>query len=190
MPHFSWKSCWIAAGILLVSFGASVAQLPPVSPSGPLQAPPPLNAESPNPASPNEAAMAAARSLVATMKVTDQFKAVMPVIMQALKPAIVRGRPEIERDLDAMMPMLLEAFEPYYRQMVDGIASVYATNFTVDELKDIETFYRSPSGQKMLAKTQAILQQSMQVGQMFGQQAGEDLRQRAIEELRKKGHQI
>jgi hypothetical protein len=60
----------------------------------------------------------------------------------------------------------------------------------VEELNDIETFYRSPTGQKMLAKVPAILQQSMQIGQMFGRQAGEDLRQRAIEELRKKGHQI
>jgi hypothetical protein len=42
----------------------------------------------------------------------------------------------------------------------------------------------------MLAKTQVVMQQSMQVGQMFGQKAAEDLRNVAIEELRKKGHKI
>jgi hypothetical protein len=39
-------------------------------------------------------ATAAARSLVETMKMTDQFKAMLPTILQALKPAIVQDRPE------------------------------------------------------------------------------------------------
>lgn len=135
-------------------------------------------------------ATAAARSLVATMKIGDQFKALLPVILQGLKPALVQNRPEVERDFDAMMPMMLEAFTPYYSSIVEGIVSVYAGNFTAQELRDIEAFYRQPTGQKLLAKTQTIMQQSMQVGQAFGQKAAEDLRQRMTDELRKKGHKI
>jgi hypothetical protein len=164
------RHSWMVAVLLLVSLGAAPAQVPP--------------------AAPNAAATAAARSLVTTMKLADQFKAIMPVILQGLKPAIVQGRPEVERDLDAMMPKLLEAFSPYYNQMIDGIVSVYATNFTADELREIEAFYNTSTGQKMLLKTQTVMQQSMQVGQLFGQKAAEDLRNVAVEELRKKGHKI
>ncbi|MGP0089964.1 MAG: DUF2059 domain-containing protein [Xanthobacteraceae bacterium] len=139
---------------------------------------------------PTSDATAAARSLVTTMKMGEQFKALLPVIMQGLKPALVQNRPEVERDFDAMMPMMLEAFTPYYSAIVDGIVAVYASNFTAQELRDIEAFYRQPAGQKLLAKTQTIMQQSMQVGQGFGQQAAEDLRQRMTDELRKKGHKI
>jgi hypothetical protein len=160
------RRSWLIAAMLLVSLGAAPAQM----------------------SKPD--ATAAARSLVTTMKMTDQFKALLPVILQGLKPALVQNRPEVERDFDAMMPMMLEAFTPYYSAMVEGIVSVYASNFTAQELGDIEAFYRQPTGQKLLAKTQIILQQSMQVGQAFGQKAAEDLRQRMTDELRKKGHKI
>ncbi len=160
------RRSWMIAAVLLVSIGAASAQAPTAD------------------------ATAAARSLVTTMKMADQFKALLPVILQGLKPAIVQDRPEVARDFDAMVPRLLEAFNPYYNDMVDGIVSIYASNFTAEELQYIETFYRHPTGQKMLQKTQTIFQQSMQVGQLFGQKATEDLRKLAIEELRKKGHKI
>ena len=77
--------------------------------------------------------MTAARSLVTTMKLADQYKALLPAILLGLKPALTQDRPEIERDYETMMPMITEAFTPYYTSMVDGIATVYATNFTAAE---------------------------------------------------------
>src|ERR1700744_4105504 len=97
---------------------------------------------------PSSDAMTAARSLVTTMKLADQYKALLPAILLGLKPALTQDRPEIERDYEAMMPMVADAFAPYYTSMVDGIAAIYATNFTAAELRDIEAFYRQPTGQK------------------------------------------
>ena len=156
----------IIASMLLFSICASPAQMP----------------------SPD--AMTAARSLVTTMKLSDQYKALLPAILLSLKPALTQDRPEIERDYDAMMPMMLDAFTPYYAAMVDGIATVYANNFTVGELREIEAFYRQPVGQKLLEKAQAITQQSMQVGQDASRKAAEDLRARLTEALRQKGHKL
>ena len=51
---------------------------------------------------PSPEALAVARSLISTMKLTDQYKALLPVILLSIKPALVQGRPEIERDYDAM----------------------------------------------------------------------------------------
>jgi uncharacterized protein len=135
-------------------------------------------------------AMMAARSLVATMKLADQYKALLPAILLSLKPALVQDRPEIERDYEAMMPMIADAFTPYYASMVDGIAAIYATNFTAAELRDIEAFYRQPTGQKMLEKMPVIGQQALAVGQEIGRKAAEDLRQRLTEALRQKGHKL
>jgi uncharacterized protein len=135
-------------------------------------------------------AMTAARSLVITMKLADQYKALLPAILLGLKPALTQDRPEIERDYEAMMPMLADAFTPYYSSMVDGIAAIYAANFTAAELRDIEAFYRQPTGQKMLEKMPAISQQALAVGQEIGRKAAEDLRQRLTEALRQKGHKL
>jgi uncharacterized protein len=139
---------------------------------------------------PDPDATAAARSLVETMKLNDRFKAILPIILQGLKPAFVQDKPDVERDFDALVPKMTEAFAPYYSGMVDAIAAIYADNFTAQELRDIETFYRQPTGQKLLAKTQTILQQSMLVGQAFGKKAAEDLAQRMADELRKRGHDV
>jgi uncharacterized protein len=135
-------------------------------------------------------AMVAARNLVTTMKLADQYKALLPAILLGLKPALTQDRPEIERDYDAMMPMIADAFTPYYASMVDGIAAVYATNFTATELRDIEAFYRQPVGQKMLEKMPVISQQALAVGQEISRKAAEDLRQRLTEALRQKGHKL
>ena len=149
-----------------------------------------LSASATRAQTPEPDAMAAARSLVTTMKLTDQYKALLPAILLGIKPAVTQDRPELERDYDAMLPMIADAFTPYYTAMVDGIATVYANNFTVQELREIEAFYRQPIGQKLLEKTPAISQQALAVGQEIGRKASEDLRRRLTEALRQKGHKL
>jgi hypothetical protein len=156
----------IVAGLLVFSVSTSPAQTP----------------------SPDT--MTAARGLVTMMKLADQYKALLPGILLSLKPALVQDRPEIERDYDAMMPTITDAFAPYYSAMVDDIAAVYAKNFTAGELREIEAFYHKPAGQKLLEKAQAVAQQSMQAGQDASRKAAEDLRARLTEALRQKGHKL
>ena len=139
---------------------------------------------------PSSDAMTAARSLVTTMKLADQYKALLPAILLSLKPALTQDRPEIERDYETMMPMVADAFPPYYTSMVDVIPAIYATNFTAAELRDMEAFYRQPTGQKMLEKMPVISQQALAVGQEIGRKAADDLRQRLTEALRQKGHKL
>jgi hypothetical protein len=139
---------------------------------------------------PSAEAMAAARNLVTTLKISDQYKALLPVILLGLKPAITQDRPEIERDYNAMASMTSDTYAPYYNAMVDSIATVYANTFSLDELRQIEAFYRQPVGQKFLEKSPAILQQSVQIGQETGRKATEDLRASLTQLLRQKGHKL
>ena len=139
---------------------------------------------------PSPEALAVARSLISTMKLTDQYKALLPVILLSIKPAVVQGRPEIERDYDAMAAQIADAYAPYYSSMVDSAASLYASNFTVDELREIDAFYRLPVGQKLLQKSLAMTQQSTQIGQDASRKAAEDLRIRLTDLLRQKGHKM
>lgn len=141
-------------------------------------------------AEPPADAMQAARSLVITMKLADQYKALLPAILLSLKPALTQDRPEIERDYEAMMPMMADVFAPYYTSMVNGIAAIYATTFSAAELRDIEAFYHQPTGQKLLEKMPVISQQALVVGQEIGRKASDDLKQRLTEALRQRGHKL
>jgi len=53
--------------------------------------------------------------------------------------------------------------------LTDAITAIYARNFTVDELHQLATFYRSPAGQKLLQKQPDIAGESMAAGQHLGQ---------------------
>jgi hypothetical protein len=138
--------------------------------------------------SPASDAEVAARELVGVMKVEDQFKVLLPMVMKTLKPAIVQNRPDVERDFDALVPVLLAGMQARLGELSDAIVAVYASNFSAEELRAATAFYRTPVGQKFLQKNPLVAQQTMLLGQKFGQSVGADAQKRMIEELRKKGH--
>jgi uncharacterized protein len=139
---------------------------------------------------PSPETMAAARELIVTMRAGDYFKAIMPAIMNNLKPAIVQNRPQVERDYDAIMPLLIASMDARLNEIIDQVAAVYARNFTAEGLREVVAFYRGPTGQKFVQKLPLITQESMLIGQRFGQSVGAEIRARMVDELRKRGHDI
>jgi uncharacterized protein len=166
---FMRKHSWMPTVCLIVCWFAAV----------------PARAQTPSPD-----AVAAAHELIVTMRSVDFFKTIMPTLMQGLKPAIVQNRPQVERDYDAIVPLLLESVNARVNEVIEQIAAVYARNFTADELREAVAFYRGPTGQKIVQKLPAISQESMAIGQRFGQSIASELRGRMIDELRKRGHNI
>src|SRR5690348_15900180 len=139
---------------------------------------------------PTPEAMNAARSLVTTMKLPAQYQALLPAMLLRMKPVVTQERPEIERDDDAMTAMIADTYTPFYNEMLEDAASLYASNFTVDELSQIDAFYRLPVGQKLLEQSPGIAQQAAQIGQEVGRKASEALKLRLTEALRQKGHKL
>jgi uncharacterized protein len=135
-------------------------------------------------------AMQAARSLVVTMKLGDQYKALLPAILLRIKPVVTQERAELENDYDLAAAGIADAYTPYYNEMLEQAASAYAANFTVDEIRQMDAFYRQPVGQKLLGQSSAIAQQTAQIGQDVSSKAADDLRLRLVEALRQKGHKL
>src|SRR5262249_44015645 len=106
----------------------------------------PARAQTPSPD-----AIAAAHELIVTMRAADFSKTIMPALMQTLKPATVKDRPQVERDYDAIVPLLLEGMNARVNEVIEEIAAaVYARNFTANELREAVAFYRGPTGQKFV----------------------------------------
>jgi uncharacterized protein len=156
----------IIAGVLVFSISAGSAQTP----------------------SPD--AMTAARSLVTTMKLPEQYKALLPGILLGLRRTLTQDRPEIESDYNSMKPMVEAAFAPYYTVMLNDVAAIYANNYTVAEMKEMEAFFRQPAGQKYLEKSAAVTLQTNKVTQDASRKAADDLKARLTEALRQKGHKL
>ncbi len=52
---------------------------------------------------------------------------------------------------------------------VELLIPVFARNYSLDELKGLEAFYKSPLGQTLVTKQPQIQKESMQVGAQWGQ---------------------
>ena len=146
---------------------------------------PPALAQSPSPE-----ATSAARELIVAMKATDQFKAILPLIMQNLKPAIVQNRPDVEKDFDAITPAMIDMAMSKLPALTELMAQVYARNFTTAELNDLMAFYKTPTGQKLLQSMPVITQQSLAAGQQFAQTIVTDLQKQIVDEMKKRGHTL
>lgn len=148
----------------------------------------PARAQTSSASPPSPETLAAARELVEAMKATDQFKAILPTVFEGLKPAFVQGRPEVEKDYDAIMPIVINGAMQRLNDFADLLADIYARNFSVSELHDLTAFYRTPTGQKLIERQPIIARASMAAGQEFGQTLVNSLREEITEELRKREH--
>jgi len=71
-------------------------------------------------------------------------------------------------------------------EFVEPMITVYDEHFTGDEIKQILAFYRSPIGQKLIAKQPELVQQGMVAGRAWGKMVGE----RLVARLRAEGYKL
>jgi uncharacterized protein len=155
-----------------VTFAALIAAA--VFAAGPVRA---QTAPQTTTSTPSPEAVAAARELIQTTHATEQFKIILPTLFQNLKAAIVQNRPEVEKAYDTMIPIFNEKAQQRLDELTTAMATIYANNFTADEIRDITAFFRSPTGQKFIQRQQSVLQQSMAAGQQFGREVAADVQQ-------------
>ncbi len=135
-------------------------------------------------------ALTAAKELIIEARLADQIKLAMPMIMQQLKPLIAKGNPLVERDFDALMPIMMNAMNNHLDAFLNSGAQIYARHFTPEEMRQVTGFYRTPAGQKFLQKQPEMMQETMVLGQKFGLAVAKDIQDRMVEELRKRGRNI
>jgi uncharacterized protein len=131
--------------------------------------------------------LAAAKELIETIHLNDQIRAMLPATVKNLKPAIVQGRSEVDKQYETLAPIVIDSFQVRMSELLDAFAIVYARNFPTEDLLALVAFYKTPVGQRLLQKTPSVTQETMAVGAKFGQSVGGEVQQRMIEELRKRG---
>ena len=115
---------------------------------------------------------AKARELLGLMRAGDMAMQMLDGTVAAMQDAMP-GAP------DEFWPTFRKQIKP--DEFIDLIVPIYASNFDESDLDGLIQFYRSPVGKRLVEKQPLILQQSMTAGQKWG----EELAQRAIEQLNK-----
>jgi uncharacterized protein len=141
-------------------------------------------------AQPDAEAVAAATELITTLRLADQFKVALPAILRALKPVVGQGRPETEREFDAVSSVVLDAMNARVSELMGPLAAVYARNFTVSEMRQLVAFYRTPTGQKFLDKQAVVTEEATTISQNIGRTIAGEMHGRIIEEMRKRAQKL
>jgi hypothetical protein len=81
---------------------------------------------------------------------------------------------------DEFTGMCAEEMKRSLPELEEPVIAIYDANFSADEIKQLVAFYQSPVGRKIVIQLPQLMQQSVAMGQSWGQQAGA----RAIERIR------
>ncbi|MES2518729.1 MAG: DUF2059 domain-containing protein [Bacteroidota bacterium] len=108
------------------------------------------------------------KELLKAMKVeklmSGAYDAIIPMMKAQMKPS-----PDMEDSLrtkrmNAMMVKLMDASKEMTKSFMENeMTGIYERNFTDAEIKDLLTFYQSPTGQKMIEKQPTIQGETMQI---------------------------
>jgi len=120
---------------------------------------PAQNAQPLKPASP--AALAAAKELLAMKNASAMYQSAVPNIVEQTKNALVQGNLNYQKDLGEVAIIVAKNLAGREKEIGDGMAQIYANEFSEQELKDLVTFYKSPLGQKLLSTEPRAIQFSM-----------------------------
>jgi uncharacterized protein len=143
----------LVAGLALVGAPAT-AQQPAPKQGAPAQNAQPLKQAPP-------AALAAARELLSMKNAAAMYQAAVPNIVEQTKNALIQQNLNYQKDLTELAPVVAKSLAGREKEIGEGMAQIYANEFSEQELKDLVTFYKTPLGQKLLSAEPRAIQFSM-----------------------------
>src|SRR3981189_749397 len=96
----------------------------------------------PKPASP--AAIAAAKEILTMKNASAMYSSAVPNIVAQTKDALLQANLNYQKDLNEVAVIVAQSLAGREKEIGEGMAKVYASEFTEQELKDLVTFYKSP----------------------------------------------
>lgn len=120
----------------------------------------------------------------------SSFDAVIPNVVEQTAAGFVQANPDLIRDLREVAKQLSAQYESRRNEIVQILATIYATEFTTEELRDLLAFYRSEAGKKLVAKREELLKVGFSSIQAWSAQFAREMDVRVREEMKKRGFTI
>jgi len=152
------------------------------------QQPAPKQAAPPKPASP--AAVAAAKEILAMKNASAMYASAVPNIVEKTRNVLMQSNLNYQKDLNEVAVIVAKSLAGREKEIGDGMAQVYANEFSEQELKDLVTFYKSPLGQKLLASEPRAISFSMSYMNDWAQAFSETVNGAFRTEMKKRGKDI
>lgn len=136
------------------------------------------------------AAIAAAKEILAMKNASAMYAAAVPNLVEQTKNTLMQSNLNYQKDLNEVAVIVAKNLAGREKEIGEGMAQVYANEFTEQELKDLVTFYKSPLGQKLLTSEPRAIQFSMSYMNQWAQQFAEVINGQFRAEMKKRGKDI
>ncbi len=130
----------------------------------------------------------AARELVVSSGLKRSFSNVIPDLMVQLYRNFSVTRPELAKDLKAVIEGNQDEFFAWDHEIVDVAANVYVLVMNEQEIKDATAFFKSPIGKKFVEVQPTIFVNVGPVIDQWSKAISARMLERVRVEMKKKGH--
>src|SRR5258705_716467 len=136
------------------------------------------------------AALAAAKEILTMKNASAMYAQAVPNLVDQTKNGLVQNNLNYQKDLGEVAIIVAKNLAGRAKEIGDGMAQIYANEFSEQELKDLVTFYKSPLGAKLLSTEPRAIQFSMSYMNQWAQQFAETINGQFRAEMKKRGKEI
>ena len=136
------------------------------------------------------AAIAAAKEILTMKNASAMYASAVPNLVDQTKNVLMQSNLNYQKDLNEVAVIVAKNLAGREKEIGDGMAQIYANEFSEQELKDLVTFYKSPLGQKLLATEPRAIQFSMSYMNQWAQTFAEVINGQFRAEMKKRGKDI
>lgn len=147
-------------------------------------------APAPAPAQPSAASVAVARELIIIKGGSAMFDPIVSGVIEFVKGTFVPTNPQLSGELNEVAVKLRKDYDSKRIDLLNEVATVYAQKFTEAELKELITFYKSPTGKKMATEEPAVIDQGLKRAQTWADAFSAEVMTKFRDEMKKKGHDL
>ena len=148
-------------------------------------APPPIVAPAPAKLSP--AHLALAMEVVKLSGMSRSIDTIVPDMVGKARQLFTQMRPEVTAELEKSIVALQPEFDAQKAQTQRIAGEAFGSRLSEAELKDIEAFFKSTSGQRFVASQPLILDDMFRNLDVFSQTLSQFVVDKLREDLKKKG---
>ncbi|MBR1149555.1 DUF2059 domain-containing protein [Bradyrhizobium sp. JYMT SZCCT0428] len=136
------------------------------------------------------AAIAAAKEILTMKNAVAMYANAIPSLVEKTKNVLLGANLNYQKDLNEVAVIVAKNLTGREKEIGDGMAQIYANEFTEQELKDLVTFYKSPLGQKLILNEPRAISGSMAYMNDWAQSFAEVINGQFRTEMRKRGKEI
>jgi uncharacterized protein len=135
-------------------------------------------------------ALAAAKEILVLKNAAAVYQGAVIGTIQNVKNSLLQSNINLQKDIDEISLKLARDLSGKESEIGDGMATIYATYFSEQELKDLLAFYKSPLGKKSLELEPKAIEASLNYMRNWGEDLAMEVNERFRDEMKKRGKDL